>query len=174
MAIETLDFDLFICIQEVLELLATLAHTKGLEIASLVYFDVPTHIQGDGCRLWQILMNLIGNAIKFTSTGEVVVRAELESETSTTATIRFSVTDTGVGIAPVDQPKVFAPSSQVDASTTRNYGGTGLGLAICKQLVTLMNGEIGDTHSHLEVTLAAIALRRLSASSTTSASAQRC
>lgn len=143
MALETLDFDLSICIQEVLELLAPLAHTKGLEIASLFYSDVPTHIQGDGCRLRQILMNLIGNAIKFTNTGEVVARAELESETSTTATIRFSVTDTGVGIAPVDQPKLFAPFSQVDASTTRKYGGTGLGLAICKQLVTLMKGEIG-------------------------------
>ena len=143
MALETLDFDLSICIQEVLELLAPQAHIKGLEIASLVYFDVPTHIQGDACRLRQILINLIGNAIKFTTTGEVVVRAELESETSTTATIRFSVTDTGVGIAPVDQLKVFAPFSQVDASITRKYGGTGLGLAICKQLVTLMKGEIG-------------------------------
>lgn len=143
MALETLDFDLSTCIEEVIELLAPQAHSKHLEIAALVYRDVPTHIQGDAGRLRQILMNLIGNAIKFTSTGEVVVRAELQSETPTTATIRFSVMDTGLGIALEDQHKLFSPFSQVDGSTTRQYGGTGLGLAICKQLVTLMEGEIG-------------------------------
>ena len=142
MELEILDFDLSICIEEVLDLLAPQAHAKGLEIAGLVYQNVPTQLQGDAGRLRQILTNLIGNAIKFTSSGEVVLRAELLSETVSTATICLSVTDTGIGIAPEDQNKLFAPFTQVDASTTRKYGGTGLGLAICKELVTLMGGEI--------------------------------
>ena len=143
MALETLDFDLSTCVEEVLDLLAPEAHNKELEIAALIYPNVPIHLQGDASRLRQILMNLIGNGIKFTSVGEVVVRAEVRSETSTTAIIHFSVIDTGLGITPLDQSKLFMPFTQVDASTTRNYGGTGLGLAICKQLVSLMGGEIG-------------------------------
>ncbi|MEH1845775.1 MAG: GAF domain-containing protein [Nostoc sp.] len=143
MALETLDFNLSTSVEEVLELLAPTAHHKGLEIAALIYPNVPTHLQGDAGRLRQILMNLISNAIKFTSNGEVVLRAELRSQTSTTATIYFAVTDTGLGITSEDQCKLFRPFTQVDASTTRKYGGTGLGLAICKQLVSLMAGEIG-------------------------------
>ncbi|MDF5735918.1 MULTISPECIES: GAF domain-containing protein [unclassified Nostoc] len=143
MALETLDFDLSSSVEEVLELLAPSAHKKGLEIAALIYNNVPTHLQGDAGRLRQILMNLITNAIKFTSNGEVVLRAELRSENSTTATIYFALTDTGLGITPEDQCKLFTPFTQVDASTTRKYGGTGLGLAICKQLVSLMGGKIG-------------------------------
>jgi PAS domain S-box-containing protein len=143
MELETLHFDLSTCIDEVLELLAPQAHAKNLEIAGLIMSNVPTHLQGDAGRLRQILTNLISNAIKFTSNGEVVIRAELQSETTTTATIRFTVADTGIGISLEDQHKLFAPFTQVDASTTRKYGGTGLGLAICKQLVTLMKGEIG-------------------------------
>ncbi|MCC5650542.1 response regulator [Nostoc sp. XA013] len=143
MALETLDFDLSTCVEEVLELLAPPAHNKGLEIAALIYPNVPTYLQGDAGRLRQILMNLISNAIKFTSKGEVVVRAELRSENSTTVTIHFTITDTGLGITSEDQCKLFTPFTQVDASTTRKYGGTGLGLAICKQLVSLMGGEIG-------------------------------
>lgn len=143
MALETLDFNLSTCIEEVLELLAPPAHHKGLEIAALIYPNVPTHLQGDAGRLRQILMNLISNAIKFTSNGEVVLRAELRSLSPTTATIYFAITDTGLGITPEDQCKLFTPFTQVDASTTRKYGGTGLGLAICKQLVSLMGGEIG-------------------------------
>jgi PAS domain S-box-containing protein len=143
MALETLDFDLSTCVEDVLDLFAPQAHKKGLEIAALVYHSVPTQLQGDVGRLRQILMNLISNAIKFTSTGEVVIKAELSRKTSTTATILFVVTDTGIGIIPEDQHKLFAPFTQVDASTTRKYGGTGLGLAICKELVSLMGGEIG-------------------------------
>ncbi|AFY30917.1 response regulator [Calothrix sp. PCC 7507] len=143
MALETLNFDLSTCVEEVLELLAPQAHSKELELAALIYPHVPTHLQGDASRLRQILMNLIGNAIKFTSVGEVVVRAEVRSQTSTTVTIHFAITDTGLGITPEDQHQLFTPFTQVDASTTRKYGGTGLGLAICKQLVTLMGGEIG-------------------------------
>ena len=88
-------------------------------------------------------MNLISNAIKFTSNGEVVLRAELRTLSLTTATIYFAIIDSGLGITPEDQSKLFKPFTQVDASTTRKYGGTGLGLAICKQLVSLMGGEMG-------------------------------
>ncbi|MES1023815.1 PAS domain S-box protein [Gloeocapsa sp. BRSZ] len=143
MELETLNFDLSTCIDEVLELLAPQAHTKNVEIAGLIYRNVPTCLQGDAGRLRQVLTNLINNAIKFTSNGEVVVSAELQSETSTTARIRFTVVDTGIGISLEDQHNLFSPFTQVDASTTRKYGGTGLGLAICRQLVTLMGGEIG-------------------------------
>ena len=143
MKLEILEFDLHTCIKEVLELLAPQAHAKGLKIAAFVAPDVGKAFMGDGGRLRQILMNLIGNAIKFTSVGEVVVRAEWRTATSTRTTIRFSVIDTGLGIGSEDQRKLFTPFTQVDASTTRKYGGTGLGLAICQQLVTLMGGEIG-------------------------------
>ncbi|MEH2196124.1 MAG: response regulator [Nostoc sp.] len=143
MALETLDFNLSTCVEEVLELLAPPAHNKGLEIAALIYPNVPTQLQGDAGRLRQILMNLISNAIKFTSNGEVILKAELRSLSSNTATIHFAITDTGLGITPEDQCKLFMPFTQVDASITRKYGGTGLGLAICKQLISLMGGEIG-------------------------------
>ncbi|MBD2438410.1 response regulator [Nostoc sp. FACHB-110] len=143
MALETLDFDLSICIEEVVELLAPQAHKQGLEMLAIVDHNVPVHLVGDASRLRQILMNLISNAIKFTSAGEVLVGVQLCSETTTTATIHFAVIDTGLGITLEDQRRLFTPFTQVDASTTRKYGGTGLGLAICKQLVTLMGGEIG-------------------------------
>ncbi|MDZ7957853.1 MAG: response regulator [Aulosira sp. DedQUE10] len=143
MILETLDFDLSTCFEEVVDLLAPQAHHKGIEIGALIHRDVPTYLKGDASRLRQILMNLLSNAIKFTSGGEVVMRAELQSETPTTATIHFAVIDTGLGISPEDQGKLFTPFTQVDASTTRKYGGTGLGLAICKQLVALMDGEVG-------------------------------
>ncbi|BAT53837.1 multi-sensor hybrid histidine kinase [Nostoc sp. NIES-3756] len=143
MVLENLNFDVSICVEEVLDLLAPQAHRKGLEIAALIDHNVPNHLQGDVGRLRQILMNLIGNAIKFTSTGEVIVRAELQAQTATTANIYFTVTDTGLGITEENKCKLFTPFTQVDTSTTRKYGGTGLGLAICKQLVILMGGEIG-------------------------------
>lgn len=140
---EILDFDLNTCIEEVADLLASTAHAKGLELATLVYRNLPTQLKGDISRLRQVLTNLVSNAVKFTSQGEVVIQAALKTETQTQATIMFSVLDTGIGIATAAQQKLFKPFSQVDASTTRRYGGTGLGLAISKQLVELMGGEIG-------------------------------
>jgi PAS domain S-box-containing protein len=137
------EFDLNNCLEDVADLLATSAQNKGLELAILIDTEVPQKLQGDSVRLRQIITNLVGNGIKFTPSGEVVIQASLEFETATHAWIRFAVTDTGIGIAPADQKKLFRSFSQVDTSTTRQYGGTGLGLAICKQLVELMGGEIG-------------------------------
>ena len=143
MRLEQQEFDLNRCIEDVADLLATAAQSKRLELAVLIDNNVPRQLIGDAHRLRQILMNLVGNAIKFTFSGEVVIHVSLEFETSTYAELRFSVTDTGIGIAPADQKKLFQSFSQVDTSTTRQHGGTGLGLAICKQLVELMGGEIG-------------------------------
>ncbi|MBD2460389.1 response regulator [Oscillatoria sp. FACHB-1407] len=143
MELEILDFDLRVCIEEIVEMLAIPAQAKGLEVAILIAQNVPNHLRGDVARLRQILTNLVGNAVKFTAVGEVVITVTLEAETPGTATILFAVSDTGVGIPPEGQKKLFKPFSQVDASTTRKYGGTGLGLAICKQLVELMEGSIG-------------------------------
>ncbi len=143
MELEVLDFDLKNCIEEIADLLVFSACKKGIEIAILIDQKIPIYLRGDVSRLRQILMNLAGNAIKFTEVGEVVIQAFLLAETPDTAIISFSVADTGIGISPDAQRKLFRPFSQVDASTTRKYGGTGLGLAICKQLVDLMGGTIG-------------------------------
>jgi PAS domain S-box-containing protein len=143
MELEELDFDLSTSVEEVTDLLAMLAQAKGLELASLVNHNVPLYLRGDVSRLRQILTNLVSNAIKFTSEGEVIVKVSLNAETESTATIEFRVIDTGIGISPTAQQKLFQPFTQVDASTTRKYGGTGLGLAICKQIIDLMGGEIG-------------------------------
>ncbi len=143
MELEEINFDLNTCVEEVTDLLAMLAQAKGLELAALIHKNVPLYLCGDVTRLRQLLTNLVSNAIKFTTKGEVIIKVSLIDETDIDTTIEFRVIDTGIGISSSSQNKLFQPFTQVDASTTRKYGGTGLGLAICKQIVDLMGGEIG-------------------------------
>jgi len=142
LTLESLDFDLATTVEEVGALLATRAHAKGLELIVAVAPDVPTALRGDPFRLRQILTNLVGNAIKFTERGEVVVHARLAEETAVAITVAFTVTDTGIGITAEERGRLFQSFSQADNSTTRKYGGTGLGLVITRQLLEMMGGTI--------------------------------
>jgi len=141
--LETLDFDLLSLLDDFAATLVLHAHDKGLEFLCAADPGIPTHLRGDPGRLRQILTNLASNAIKFTPTGEVAVRVLVESETAATVLLRFAVRDTGIGIPPDKLSLLFNKFSQVDASTTRQYGGTGLGLAIARQLAELMGGAAG-------------------------------
>ncbi|HVP58154.1 MAG TPA: response regulator, partial [bacterium] len=143
MDLEVIDFDLVSLVESVGDIVRQWADEKGLELACFVDHRVPTRLRGDPGRLRQILLNLAGNAVKFTERGEVTVEAKLEFETHGSASIRFEVRDTGIGIPEDRQAQIFDKFTQVDGSTTRRYGGTGLGLAISKRLVEMMKGEIG-------------------------------
>ncbi len=141
--IEITSFDLRLLLEEVGDMMAIRAQHKGLEFISMIAPDIPAPVKGDPGRIRQILLNLTGNALKFTSQGEISVSVLAENETDTHVQLRFSVRDTGIGIPPDKAKNIFDAFTQADASTTRKYGGTGLGLSICKKLVALMGGKIG-------------------------------
>ena len=152
--LERVDFDLRETLDDTVATLALRAHKKGLELADHVAADVPDALSGDPHRLCQIVVNLLGNAIKFTERGEVVLRVEVQAVVTSEVCLHFAVSDTGIGIAPDQQQKLFKAFSQADTSTTRKYGGTGLGLAISARLVEMMGGddlagERGRTGEHV-------------------------
>ena len=152
--LERISFSLRGAIEQVAKTLGVQADEKGLELVCRLDDDLPEHVVGDPLRLRQVLMNLVGNAVKFTPAGEIVVQAVLapaehgqeeapgQPLPAGAAVVHFSVADTGIGISAEDQEKIFAPFTQADASTTRRYGGTGLGLAIAQRLVAMMGGRI--------------------------------
>jgi two-component system, sensor histidine kinase and response regulator len=143
--IESIDFDLHRTVEDVSTMLSGRAHAKHLELACYIAPEVPVMVRGDPIRLRQVLVNLIGNAIKFTERGEVVLSVAAGGEGAGPDALRFQVRDTGIGIAATKQEHLFEPFTQADSSTSRRFGGSGLGLSICKRLVTLMKGEIGFT-----------------------------
>ncbi len=140
---EAIDFNLPDVIEGVMELLRPSAMERGLDLATYIAPSAPKFLNGDPGRLRQILLNLAGNAVKFTETGSVAVTASLAAGKDGMTTLRFEVTDTGIGVPAEFQAELFEKFSQADSSTMRSFGGTGLGLAICKQIVTLMGGTIG-------------------------------
>ncbi len=162
--LEETDFDVNRLLKDVVGLFQERAHSKGVTLSGLIQAEVPTWLHGDSGRLRQILSNLLANAVKFTERGEIVIRADVEEKpgkqnpldselparlpsvtgrTGHLVSVRFSVSDTGIGIAKESCARIFQPFVQADGSNTRTYGGTGLGLAICQQLVELMGGSIG-------------------------------
>jgi signal transduction histidine kinase/DNA-binding response OmpR family regulator len=140
--LETVDFSLRAAVGDVLDLLAGAAFRKGVELAAALHPDLPDAVRGDPGRLRQVLLNLVGNAVKFTDRGEVAVAVAAVEESPGRLLVRFEIRDTGVGIPVEARGRLFAPFSQADSSTTRRYGGTGLGLAISQRLVALMDGTI--------------------------------
>src|SRR5690606_31928828 len=147
--LESVEFNLRTCVDDALELLAPSASSKGLELAAVFAPEVPRWIRGDVTRLRQILINLIGNAVKFTERGEVIVEVRLAADNDRAARIgsahrclELAVRDTGPGIAPDRQHRLFQVYSQLEHSTTRTHGGTGLGLAISRRLAELMGGRM--------------------------------
>ncbi|HET7719542.1 MAG TPA: response regulator [Acidimicrobiales bacterium] len=141
--LEVIDFDLVQVIEEAAGLVASPAQRKGLELVTSCPASLPGRVRGDPARLRQILLNLASNAVKFTLEGEVVMRARVVDDAGDDVTVRFEVTDTGIGISEADGRRLFEPFSQADASTTRRFGGTGLGLAISRRLAAAMGGELG-------------------------------
>jgi PAS domain S-box-containing protein len=140
--LDSVDFDLRACVVEAVRTCAMAAQNKGVELIVHVAPNVPNALLGDVGRLRQVILNLVGNAVKFTQRGEVVVHVELDAQRGGESQLHFAVRDTGVGIAPDKQALIFEAFAQADSSTTRNYGGTGLGLAICRRLVGMLGGRI--------------------------------
>ncbi len=140
---EAIDFDLRTTLEDTAEMLAIRASQKGIELICHIDPEVPHYLTGDPGRLRQIITNLVGNSVKFTHQGEIVISARVDSEGEEFVVVKFDIKDTGIGIPANRIDALFSPFTQVDGSTTRKYGGTGLGLAICKQLTELMGGKIG-------------------------------
>jgi signal transduction histidine kinase len=140
--LEAIDFDLRDCLECTLKTVALRADEKGLELLCEVAAEVPEVVRGDSTRLRQVVINLVGNAIKFTDEGEVALKVQAEAQEGQDRLLRFTVSDTGIGIPKDKQESIFAPFSQADTSTTRKYGGTGLGLTISTRLVEMMGGKI--------------------------------
>jgi two-component system sensor histidine kinase/response regulator len=143
--LERAPFDLHQVVHSSARLFAPTAAVAGVELVCDIAGDIPTHIVGDSHRLRQVLSNLVSNAVKFTSSGEIVLRVRRTAARAGRTTLIFGVRDTGIGIAPHHVTRIFEPFQQVDTSTTRGYGGTGLGLSIARRLVELMGGTIGVT-----------------------------
>jgi len=141
--LESINFNLRLIIEDIMDMLAIKGQEKELEISYLIDINVPVYLKGDPGRLCQVLINLMGNAIKFTEKGDISLRVNLEEERDGESLIKFTVRDTGIGIPQSRMDRLFKSFSQVDASTTREYGGTGLGLVISKYLVEMMKGHIG-------------------------------
>ena len=141
--LEIIDIDLAQVLRGTVLLLQEKAKAQGLELRASIDSHVPTQLRADGGRLRQVLINLIGNGLKFTAAGHVTVHVSMDHQDDNTVALRFRITDTGIGISTDAQQRLFHSFVQADCSMTRRYGGTGLGLAICKQLVTRMGGEIG-------------------------------
>ena len=142
MELESLDFNLRVTLEDTMDLLAIKAREKDLNLVTIIDPNVSVFVRGDAGRLRRIIINLAGNAIKFTSSGGITLRTSLVSEDETGELLEFSITDTGIGIPVSKQASLFTPFTQADSSTTRKYGGTGLGLAISRQLAELMGGTI--------------------------------
>jgi two-component system sensor histidine kinase/response regulator len=142
LSLDPIEFNLRDHLGQAMKILAPRAHEKGLELAGFVPPQLPDFVVGDPVRLRQVILNLIGNAIKFTQHGEVVLRVELESQDVEGMSLHFAVSDTGIGIPAEKQKLIFEPFAQADTSTTRRYGGTGLGLSICSRLIAMMSGRI--------------------------------
>jgi two-component system sensor histidine kinase/response regulator len=143
LVLDSIDFDPTSVVEGAAELMAARAREKGLSLMTFVEPAIPSLLRGDSGRVRQVLLNLIGNAVKFTDHGDIVVKATLGGMTEDSVKVRFSVTDTGIGLSDVARKRLFQPFVQADGSTTRKYGGTGLGLAICKRLAEMMGGSIG-------------------------------
>ncbi|HFL3347199.1 TPA: two-component system sensor histidine kinase LetS [Legionella pneumophila] len=143
--LDCIPLDIRGCIDEVLSLASLNAHKKGIDLIPITDINVPKMVLGDPLRIKQIISNLVTNAVKFTDHGYVLIRTKIEQETDKDYTLLFAITDTGIGISPEDQTKLFTAFNQADTSITRRYGGSGLGLVICKKLCEEMHGRISLT-----------------------------